>query len=58
MLVPDGDHLNLTHLVSLQKNDYAIEPNPHVSPDNRWVIFTATLTGTPQAWGVELPAIK
>lgn len=43
------------HLVSLQDNDYAIEPNPHVSPDNKWVIFTATLHGTPQAYAVEMP---
>ncbi len=43
------------HLCSLQDNDYAIEPNPHVSPDNRWVTFTATLHGTPQAYAVELP---
>lgn len=46
------------HLVSLQNNDYKIEPNPHVSPDNRWVTFTATLHGTPQAYAVELPATK
>jgi oligogalacturonide lyase len=38
----------------MQANDYSIEPNPHVSPDNRWVIFTATLNGTPQAYAVEL----
>jgi oligogalacturonide lyase len=43
------------HLVTLQDNDYSIEPNPHVSPDNRWVTFTATLHGTPQAYAVELP---
>ncbi len=46
------------HLVSLQANDYAVEPNPHVSPDNHWVIFTATLHGTPQAYAVELPVTK
>jgi hypothetical protein len=56
MLVPDGDHLKMTHLVSLQKNDYTVEPNPHVSPDDHWVIFTATLFGTPQAYAVEVPA--
>ena len=55
ILVPDGDHMKVTHLCSLQKNNYAIEPNPHMSPDNRWVIFTATFFGTPQAYGVELP---
>jgi len=43
------------HLVTLQDNDYAVEPNPHVSPDNHWVIFTATLHGTAQAYAVELP---
>ena len=43
------------HLATLQANDYAVEPNPHVSPDNRWIIFTATLHGTPQAYAVELP---
>jgi hypothetical protein len=26
-----------------------------MSPDNRWVIFTATLFGTAQAYGVEVP---
>jgi oligogalacturonide lyase len=43
------------HLASLQNNDYRIEPNPHVSPDNRWIIFTATIHGTPQAYAVEMP---
>jgi len=43
------------HLVNLGANDYAVEPNPHISPDNRWVIFTATLHGTAQAYAVELP---
>jgi len=43
------------HLVTMQVNDYAVEPNPHVSPNNRWVTFTATLHGTAQAYAVELP---
>ena len=51
MLVPDGNRLRVTKLCSLQANDYAVEPNPHVSPDGRWVIFTATLFGTPQGGG-------
>ena len=51
----DGSHLfKGEHVVTMQANDYSIEPNPHVSPDNRWVIFTATLNGTPQAYAVEL----
>jgi oligogalacturonide lyase len=52
----DGSHvLKGVHLASLQDNDYEVEPNPHVSPDNRWVMFTATLHGTAQAYAVELP---
>lgn len=46
------------HLATLQENDYTVEPNPHVSPDNRWVIFTATLHGTAQAYAVEMPQKK
>ena len=55
-LPTDGtNRLRGEHLVTLQNHDYAVEPNPHVSPDGRWVTFTATLHGTPQAYGVELP---
>ena len=55
-LPTDGSNvLKGEHLVTMQDNDYAVEPNPHVSPDNRWVIFTATLHGTPQAYAVEMP---
>jgi oligogalacturonide lyase len=56
MLIPDNGKLKVVHLCSLKKNDYAIEPNPHVSPDNHWIMFTATLFGTPQAYAVEVPA--
>jgi oligogalacturonide lyase len=55
LLVAEGDKLKVIHVVTLKKNDYKIEPNPHVSPDNRWISFTATLFGTPQAYAVELP---
>jgi len=55
ILLPQGDHLKVIHVCSLQKNDYTVEPNPHVSPDDKWIIFTATLFGTPQAFGVEVP---
>jgi oligogalacturonide lyase len=55
-LPTDGSNvLKGEHLASLQNNDYTVEPNPHVSFDNHWVIFTATLNGTAQAYGVELP---
>lgn len=55
-LPTDGSNLlKAEHLVNMQANDYKVEPNPHVSPDNRWVTFTATLHGTAQAYAVELP---
>ena len=54
--VPDGDTLKVTRLCSLQKNDYTqCEPNPHISPDQHWAIFTATFTGVSQAYAVEMP---
>ena len=54
-LPTDGTNvLKAEHIVTLQNNDYAVEPNPHVSPDNRWVIFTATLHGTAQAYAAKL----
>lgn len=57
LTIPTGRSTKLKgeHLATLHANDYAVEPNPHVSPDNRWVTFTATLHGTPQAYAVELP---
>jgi len=55
-LPTDGSRvLTGQHLATLQANDYAVEPNPHVSPDDHWVTFTATLHGTPQAYAIELP---
>lgn len=55
-LPTDGSNvLKGERLVTLYNNDYAVEPNPHVSPDGRWVTFTATLPGTAQAYAVELP---
>jgi oligogalacturonide lyase len=57
LLELDGDNVKATQLVDTSANDYKLaEPNPHISPDNRWVTFTATLTsGPPQAFAVELP---
>lgn len=31
------------------------EPNPHLTPDQHRVLFTATFSGTPQAYAVEMP---
>lgn len=56
ILVPDNGELRAIKLCSMARNDYkAAEPNPHLTPDQRWVIFTATFFGTPQAYAVEMP---
>jgi oligogalacturonide lyase len=56
ILVPDKGELRAIKLCSMARNDYkAAEPNPHLTPDQRWVIFTATFFGTPQAYAVEMP---
>ncbi|MEZ0218213.1 MAG: oligogalacturonate lyase family protein [Rariglobus sp.] len=56
ILVPDKGELRAIKLCSMARNDYkAAEPNPHLTPDQRWVIFTATFSGVPQAYAVEMP---
>lgn len=56
ILVPEGNKLHPIKLCSMALNDYkAAEPNPHLTPDQRWVTFTATFSGTPQAYAVEMP---
>jgi oligogalacturonide lyase len=56
ILVPENGKLRPTKLCNMAHNDYkAAEPNPHLTPDQHWVTFTATFTGTPQAYAVEMP---
>jgi oligogalacturonide lyase len=56
ILIPEGGKLRSVNLCSMAKNNYtAAEPNPHLTPDQHWAIFTATFYGTPQAYAVELP---
>ena len=56
ILVPDNAKLRPIKLCNMAKNDYkAAEPNPHLTPDQHWVTFTATFTGIPQAYAVEMP---
>jgi oligogalacturonide lyase len=43
-------------LCSMAGHNYkAAEPNPHLSPDQHWVLFTATFSGPPQAYALEMP---
>ena len=56
ILVPENGKLRPIKLCNMAKNDYkAAEPNPHLTPDQHWVTFTATFTGIPQAYAVEMP---
>jgi len=53
---PEKSTLAAVKLCNMAKNDYGIaEPNPHITLDQHWVVFTATLHGTPQAYAVEMP---
>jgi oligogalacturonide lyase len=55
-LVPENGKLNPIKLCSMAKNNYTdAEPNPHLTPDQHWALFTATFTGTSQAYAVEMP---
>ena len=56
ILVPEKGTFRSIKLCNMAKNDYkAAEPNPHITPDQHWVTFTATLYGTPQAYAAEMP---
>lgn len=41
-------------LVNMNKHDYALEPNAMFSPDMKWLIFRSNMSGTNQAYAVEL----
>lgn len=41
-------------LVNMSKHDYALEPNAMFSPDMKWLIFRSNMSGTNQAYAVEL----
>lgn len=41
-------------LVNMSKHNYALEPNAMFSPDMKWLIFRSNMSGTNQAYAVEL----
>ena len=56
ILVPENGGLRPIKLCSMARNNYAdAEPNPHLTPDQHWVLFTATFSGLPEAYAVEMP---
>jgi oligogalacturonide lyase len=55
-LVPNNGNLTPVKLCNMARNNYkAAEPNPHLTPDEHWAIFTATFSGIPQAYAVAMP---
>ena len=56
ILVPENGTLRPIKICSMARNNYTdAEPNPHLTPDQHWVLFTATFSGVPQAYAVEMP---
>jgi oligogalacturonide lyase len=55
-LVPDNGKLDPVKLCSMAKNNYKdAEPNPHLTPDQHWDLFTATFSGISKCYAVEMP---
>ena len=51
--IRDGEIVT-ERLCDLSKHSYAIAPNAHITPDNKWVVFTADMHGIPQVYAVEI----
>ena len=51
---PEGDRLVAEKLVDLSKHDYDLEPNVNFTPDGKWIIFQANMTGTRHVYAVEV----
>jgi len=41
-------------LVNMAKHDYRLEPNVHISPDNKWIIFRSNMHGPMHVYAVEI----
>ena len=48
------DSLRTEKLVNMQHHNYSLEPNVHISPDQKWVIFRANFEGYDNVYAVEL----
>ncbi|UOG73293.1 oligogalacturonate lyase family protein [Hymenobacter tibetensis] len=54
LLRPQGVKFTSEKLVNMKQHDYALEPNVHFSPDEKWVIFRANFEGKSQIYAVEI----
>jgi oligogalacturonide lyase len=55
---PEGDRFKSEKLVNMKNHNYALEPNVHFSPDEKWIIFRANFEGTTQIYAVEIAKYK
>ncbi len=56
---PDGDHFKSEKLVNMKAHGYRkLEPNVHISPDDKWVIFGGNFDGRKEAYAVEIAKSK
>ncbi|MXV17348.1 oligogalacturonate lyase family protein [Hufsiella ginkgonis] len=52
---PDGKKFRSERLVNMKGHDYrALEPNVHITPDNKWVVFGGTFEGTRETYAVQI----
>jgi oligogalacturonide lyase len=51
---PNGDHLESEKLVNMKQHNYKLEPNVHISPDGKWIIFRANFEGHCDIYAVEV----
>jgi oligogalacturonide lyase len=45
-------------LVNMAKHRYSLEPNVHVSPDGKWVIFRSNMHGPTHVYAAEVAKAK
>lgn len=55
---PSGDSIQATKLVSMKHHQYRFEPNVHISPDEKWIIFRANFEGKEQIYAAAIAASK
>lgn len=52
--LPEGDHLLSERMVNMKHQNYKLEPNVHISPDGKWIIFRANFEGHSDVYAVEV----
>jgi oligogalacturonide lyase len=54
LFLPEGERFRFERLVNMAHHQYALEPNVHISPDGKWVIFRANFEGFSSVYAVEI----